>query len=225
MRKKHKRMPVLAVIALIFTAALFTGMAYRYNTVLTNEDFIRFHVIANSDSEEDQELKLKVRDRLIEEINEGLIRKAVISADVSDEKASLDIDASREYITENISEIESAAQEIIAEEGYDYTVKAEFGVSWIPEKTYGSVTFPAGNYEALRILIGEAKGKNWWCVLYPPLCLIDSDETYMKQSETEMMQDIVMSERYRELTEAAESGRPAKMLHLRFKTLEILKKD
>ncbi len=222
MIKKRKWIPVL--VCIVAAAALMTGMTYRYNELLSNEDFIRFHVVANSDSEEDQALKLKVRDKLIEKINNDLVRLAVAEADANDEKASLNIEESRVYIKENLDDIEEAAKEIVREEGYDYDVRTEFGVSWIPEKTYGSVTFPAGNYEALKILIGEAEGHNWWCVLYPPLCLIDSSYSVGSGSNgSDMMKDIVMSERYRELTEAAESGRPASVLHLRFKSLEALK--
>lgn len=222
MIKKRKWIP--ALICIVAAAALMTGMTYRYNELLSNEDFIRFHVVANSDSDEDQALKLKVRDKLIEKINGELVRRAVAEADANDEKASLSIDESRVYIKEELNDIEAAAEQIVREEGYDYDVRAEFGVCWIPEKTYGSVTFPAGNYEALKILIGKAEGHNWWCVLYPPLCLIDS--SYSGSSENsgrDMMNDIVMSDRYRELTEAAESGRPASVLHLRFKSLEALK--
>lgn len=129
---------------------------------------------------------------------------AVSEADADDEKASLDITEARVYIKQRLREIEAAAEQIVREEGYGYDVRAEFGVSWIPEKTYGSVTFPAGNYEALKIFIGEAEGHNWWCVLYPPLCLIDSSYSgSLKQDERDIMKDAVMSERYRELTEAA----------------------
>ena len=223
MKKKRKWIP--ALICTVAAAALLTGMTYRYNEMLSNEDFIRFHVVANSDSEEDQALKLKVRDRLIEKINSELAHMAVSEADANDEKASLDITEARVYIEQRLREIEAAAEQIVREEGYDYDVRAEFGVSWIPEKTYGSVTFPAGNYEALKIFIGEAEGHNWWCVLYPPLCLIDSSYSgSLKQDERDIMKDAVMSERYRGLTEAAASGRPASMLHLRFKTLEALEK-
>lgn len=222
MIKKRKWIP--ALVCIVAAAALMTGMTYRYNELLSNEDFIRFHVVANSDSEEDQALKLKVRDKLIEKINNDLVRLAVAEADADDEKASLNIEESRVYIKENLDAIEAAAEEIVREEGYDYDVRAEFGVSWIPEKTYGSVTFPAGNYEALKILIGKAEGHNWWCVLYPPLCLIDSSYSGAPGSNGgDMMKDIVMSDRYRELTEAASSGRPASVLHLRFKSLEALK--
>lgn len=161
MIKKKKWIPVLLCDAA--AAVLLTGMTYRYGGTLSNEDFIRLHVVANSDSEQ-----------------------------------------------------------IVRDEGYDYSVRAEFCVSWIPEKTYGSVTFPAGNYEALKILIGNAAGQNWWCVLYPPLCLIDSSYNG-SDSSGDIMNDVMMSARYRELTEAAESGRPAKMLHLRFKSLDALK--
>ena len=103
-------------------------------------------------------------------------------------------------------------------EGWDYEVNAELGVRWIPEKSYGSLTFPAGNYEALNITIGEGAGKNWWCVLYPPLCLLDVQE---EESEAEdVLRDSIMRGKYSVLYDAAHGERQT-ALHLRFKVLEL----
>jgi stage II sporulation protein R len=121
---------------------------------------IRLHVIANSDSPEDQALKLKVRDTIVKAIENEL-------EDVED------IQESREYIKNHLKEIEQIAKMEVQKEGKDYDVKALFGKFAFPVKTYGYVTLPAGEYEALRIIIGEGGGKNWWCVLFPPLCFVD----------------------------------------------------
>lgn len=208
---------------------------------LSNDDFIRFHVIANSDSTEDQQLKLAVRDGVLAKINNELVQEAMAqeladfqasdtaetsrmeeAADQS--KVSLDLEQSRKYIQENITEIEETAERIILENGYTYDVKAELGVKWIPQKTYGDVIFPSGNYEALNIVIGEGKGQNWWCVLFPPLCLIGAeapDDEEAAQEAQEIYKDILLNEKYKPLTEEREKPTTLK---LKFKTLELIDK-
>ena len=127
------------------------------------EGIIRFHVIANSDSDEDQELKFKVRNRVLAKVQNAL-------------EGSQGAAQTREYIEENLEEIEACALQCVRAEGYDYDVKARIGVTAIPAKEYDDVYFPAGTYEALTITIGEGKGQNWWCVVFPPLCLVDARE-------------------------------------------------
>lgn len=122
-------------------------------------DLIRLHVIANSDSDEDQALKLKVRDAVIEYLQK------------QDDLHT--VDDTREYLEANLGSLEKISEGIIAANGRDYSAHAKLGVRYIPEKTYGDITFPAGNYEALNITLGDGKGENWWCVLFPPLCLLD----------------------------------------------------
>ena len=205
---------------------------------LSNEDFIRFHVIANSDTDEDQKLKLKVRDGVLAKINNELVKEAmaqeltefeasgaavtVNAEEGSRTKVSLDLEQSRKYISENLKGIEETAERIIQENGYDYTVKAELGVRWIPQKSYGNVIFPSGNYEALNITIGEGKGHNWWCVLFPPLCLIGADppeDEELAKDEQEIYTDILLDKKYEPLT--AEKEKPT-TLKLKFKTLELI---
>ena len=204
------------VVFVLACLTLYTGWyAQEQNRPMENEheDIIRFHVIANSDSAEDQALKLKVRDGVLEAVNEELVRETMaqyVDAGEDITKVELDVTDSREYIQENLAMIEEIAEEIIQGEGYDYEVSAELGVRWIPEKTYGDSTFPAGNYEALNITIGEGNGQNWWCVLFPPLCLIDSSED--------------KSPRYGPEDFRMDVGtKPA--IQLKFKTLELLNRN
>lgn len=217
MEKIKRLLPVILSAAVVF--AFCAGMAYRYQNTFTNEDFIRFHVIANSDSEEDQELKLKVRDELVDFVNSGLRREAVRKSSGKEETAALGIEETRDYISEHIGGIEEKAEQIIAAEGFDYPVEAKLGVCFIPEKTYGSLEFPAGNYEALNVTIGSGQGKNWWCVLYPPLCLIDSEQGAGEADD--VLRDSVMQGKYSQLYEAAH-GKKTTSLKLKFKTLELL---
>ena len=124
-----------------------------------HEGIIRLHVIANSSTVGDQALKLKVRDAVIEYLQK------------QDDLCT--IDDTREYLEANLGSLEKISEGIIAANGRGYSAHAKLGVRYIPEKTYGDITVPAGNYEALNITLGDGEGENWWCVLFPPLCLLD----------------------------------------------------
>lgn len=128
------------------------------------EELIRFHVVANSDSEEDQALKRAVRDAILKEVSPRL----------ADSKS---LDESREILMALRPEMEAISQTVIQSWGKNYSVKSDYGQFIFPTKSYGSLILPAGEYEAVRILIGEAKGSNWWCVLFPPLCFVDIEHS------------------------------------------------
>lgn len=236
LRKKQLRMLFLILVCILLYS---TWTIVSSQSKLSNDDFIRFHVIANSDTDGDQQLKLKVRDGVLAKINNELVEEAMAQElavfqtsgaavmsqteeESSKTRVSLDLEQSRKYIQENLTEIEDTAERIIRENGYDYSVKAELGVKWIPQKTYGNVIFPSGNYEALNITIGEGKGQNWWCVLFPPLCLIGveppEDEELTEEAQ-EIYKDILLDKRYEPLTEEREKPTTLK---LKFKTLELI---
>ena len=122
------------------------------------EEVLRLHVIANSDEDYDQELKLKVRD-------------AVLQSGESVFSGSEDIISAESEIADKKDVILHSAVETIRNLGYDYDVKIELARSYFPTRTYDNLTLPAGYYKAVRIIIGEGKGKNWWCIMFPPLCL------------------------------------------------------
>ena len=199
----------IIICLLIYTGWYSQSLAKQPDN--EHEGIIRFHVLANSNTAEDQELKLKVRDGVLQAVNEELVRETMAQYDEAQgdvQKIELDAGYSREYIEENLEEIERIAEKIVEDNGYDYPVEAKLGVRWIPEKTYGDATFPAGNYEALNIVIGQGEGQNWWCVLFPPLCLIDStSDVEMKGAEDFRL----------------EVG-TAPAIQLKFKTLELLNK-
>ena len=122
------------------------------------KNVLRLHIKANSDADYDQRLKLKIRDEILKEtgyVFEGAsdLEDAVIGCENAEES------------------IKKTAEKVIAENGYNYSVKVEIGRSFFPVRTYENVTLPAGDYTALKITIGEGKGHNWWCVMFPPLCL------------------------------------------------------
>ena len=122
------------------------------------EEVLRLHIIANSDEDYDQELKLKVRD-------------AVLSSGEEVFSGSEDIISAESEIADKKDVILYSAVETIRNLGYDYDVKLELARSYFPTRTYDNLTLPAGYYKAVRIIIGEGKGKNWWCIMFPPLCL------------------------------------------------------
>ena len=123
----------------------------------------RLHVIANSDSAEDQAVKLKVRDAIIEQMGEM--------------DGAADREQAEAYTKEHLQELVERANQVLRKNGFSYTATAEIGSFDFPDKTYGGICFPAGTYRALRIHLGQSVGQNWWCVLFPPLCLLEPTQT------------------------------------------------
>lgn len=152
---------------------------------------IRFHVLANSDTQKDQELKLKVRDAI------GSYMQPKLSG-ISD------IDKSRKVIRNNLPQITETAEKTIAREGYTYDVKASLKVTDFPQKTYGEYTFPEGRYEALEVVIGAGRGHNWWCVMYPNLCFYNSVYEVVDEEAEKSLQRALTPEEYKSLMEGKE---------------------
>lgn len=153
-----KKIMVALCIGLLCTLCLESD--FDATEAALAKSVIRLHVIANSDSDEDQALKLKVRDRIIDETKE-----------IFDETEN--VVCAREEIETSLTAIKKTAEDEIRKNGYDYEVNVSLGMSEFPTKEYGNIILPAGSYEALKVEIGNAKGKNWWCVLFPPLCFVD----------------------------------------------------
>lgn len=141
-------------------------------------EIIRFHVRANSDTDEDQQLKLYVKEELVKYMGELL-------KDASDRSAAENI------LNENIENIENVAKGVIKEHKKEYNVKAYFEESYFPVKVYADMTFPQGVYEAFRVDIGAAEGKNWWCVLYPSLCFADISHGTMDTASKEELEAVL----------------------------------
>lgn len=140
------------------------------------DKMLRLHVLANSDSQEDQALKLKVRDELLVEVQPWLEQQA-------------DVSGVKEELQSRIPELTKMAEAVIEREGYSYPVHVELEETWFPTRTYEGFALPAGKYEALRIIIGEGQGKNWWCVVFPPLCLASSTETVTQEASAAGLDD------------------------------------
>ena len=165
-RKRYLKTVFLTGITLVllFGTYMYSVMAQKS----ISEKVIRLHVIADSDSRRDQEIKLRVRDEILNSIG-----REISDAENRDEALKI--------LEGKLSEIECASENVIKSEGLNYPVRAKLTKEIFPEKSYGVFCFPAGSYTALKVSIGKAEGKNWWCVMFPPLCLTEetlSDEGY-----------------------------------------------
>lgn len=159
---------------LIGLSALGVTMQYSHKVSadLRNEVY-RLHVIANSDSQQDQSLKLKVRDRVIETLD------GLVGQDSSREET-------KKAVEDNIELICEAASDEIQENGYDYPVTVRTGSFPFPTKYYGNIGLPKGKYDGLQVIIGEGEGQNWWCVLYPNLCFVDGTVSMPEDSQKKL---------------------------------------
>ena len=167
----------------------FSGLTHKENDDLQKkiaDKILRFHVIANSDSDGDQALKLKVKDAVVE-----FMKPLLSNCD--------DVHKSKEIVKAYESHILSVAQNVIRENGYNYDVHINYENCYFPAKKYGDISFPPGNYDAIRIYIGKHQGKNWWCVLYPPLCFVDCVNSVVPDESKEQLECVLGYDDYRRL--------------------------
>ncbi len=151
------------------------------------QNIIRFHVRANSDSDSDQQLKLKVKNEVT-----ALLQPMLTNSD--------SVEQSRNIIAQHMQDIKDTALDTIHNEGYSYDVNVYFEKSYFPMKSYADVTFPPGEYEAFRIDIGDAYGRNWWCVLYPPLCFVDAVYGELPKESKEQLKNVLTDDEYNAIT-------------------------
>ena len=178
---------IVGVLIGIFVTGLMVNAKKNEMQGELAKQVFRFHVLANSDSEEDQALKMKVKEAIITYMKQEL-------------PESDSVETTKKWARENLVQIEEVAAELIAEEGYEYPVKAEVTTCDFPDKTYGDITFPAGEYEALRIEIGQAEGQNWWCVLYPNLCFIDAVHAVVPEKGKKELKEVLEEDTYEMVT-------------------------
>ena len=199
---KIKILIISTVIGLVCTFVLTN----RTDADTLQEDIagkiLRFHVIANSDSEEDQNLKLKVKNAVVEYLNPYF-------------NETLSLEESKEIINTHFDDIIALCQNVIKENGYSYEINASITTCYFPIKSYGDVTLPAGNYEAFRIEIGNSAGKNWWCILYPPLCFVDVSYGIVPDESKLLLKNILDEDEYASITEDSDTS-------FRFKYLTFL---
>lgn len=175
---------ILFLIILFTLYILISCYFYATNCLNNIEDKVfRLHIIANSDLDEDQELKYKVRDNIISYMNN-------ICENVSSKEEAISI-AQR-----HINDFKLIADKTIAENGFNYTANVEIGNYKFPTKYYGDITLPCGYYDALEIKLGDNSGQNWWCVLYPSLCFVDVSSGSVPESSKEELKTTLSDEEY-----------------------------
>ncbi len=186
-QKKQIICTALALLISIGATGILTQAKVTEVQKKMADEVFRFHVLANSDSKKDQELKMKVKEAVIGYMKEQL-------------PESESVEMTRVWAKTHLREIEDLAEETLRKEGCKDEVRAEVTNCYFPEKTYGDITFPKGRYNALRIEIGEAKGHNWWCVLYPNLCFIDAVHAVVPDEGKEELKEVLDEEEYEMVT-------------------------
>ena len=199
---KVKMVIILSFLLFIYTTICAFSYAQNVSTDIANSVF-RLHVIANSDSKEDQELKYKVRDSLLKYMKE-------ICGSCENKAEAICL------VKEHQDEFNDIAKQTILDEGYSYDVKINIGNFEFPTKDYGDISLPAGFYDALRVEIGDAKGQNWWCVMFPPLCFVDVTSGVVPEDSKEQLEDSLSEEEYALVSEDSDFK-----IQFKFKILEF----
>lgn len=195
------------LLLLIVSVAFLLLSAYSYVNAVSNNlanSIFRLHVIANSDSEEDQNLKYKVRDCLINYMN-------TLTNDLNTKDEVIEI------AHKHIDDFKKIAQNVVEENGYNYEVNVEIGNFSFPTKTYGDISFPSGFYDALKVEIGKAEGQNWWCVMFPPLCFVDVTSGVVPEESKENLKENLGDEEYSIISDTDENG----ITSIKFKLIEF----
>ncbi|MBQ2999115.1 MAG: stage II sporulation protein R [Clostridia bacterium] len=200
-KNTKKFQKAMALILTLCSLILLLGILPVHGESEIYENVLRLHVLANSDSEEDQALKLKVRDAV-------LLKSEELFADCETREDAIEV------TKQNLSVLEATARETLRAEGSDHSVRVELGEEVYPTRNYESFCFPAGNYLSLRIILGEGEGQNWWCVLYPPMCL--SAASAKSSQSDEAITVGFTGEQYRVITET-----DAPRYRVRFRLLEV----
>ena len=195
----------ISIIIVLLTMFIIVS-AFSYASAVSNnisDSVFRLHVIANSDSTEDQTLKFIVRDNLINYMNS-------LTKDITSKEAAIQIAKDHEQDFYRI------AKQTISEQGYDYDVKVEIGNSYFPTKNYGDISLPAGYYDALKVEIGSASGQNWWCVMFPPLCFVDMSTGIVPDESKNTIRENLPNEEYALISDTSNNN-----INFKFKLLEF----
>lgn len=192
--KKHyslkKRWWILGIFTLLGALA-FSGREKASANEMQEgiaSKILRFHVIANSDSEEDQALKLEIKDAIVDYMKEIL----------ADAKS---IEDTRSVVENHMEDMKQIARAYIEARGYDYPVEVFLDHRYFPVKSYGTYTFPAGEYEAVCVELGEHSGKNWWCVLYPSLCFVDAVHAVVPEETDRQLRQLLTDQEYQAISQ------------------------
>lgn len=207
LKPKFRLWLLVLILGLCCASSFVLRIRAQHNQELQQgiaHEIIRFHVLANSDSVADQQLKLKVKGDVVDALAPIL-------------KSATTVAEARSLLNSHLELIQKTALKTIEENGYTYPVAVTLEQTYFPVKIYGEFTFPPGTYEALRVQIGEAKGQNWWCVMFPQLCFIDSTYSIVNKESEKKLQHLLTDEEYESLIS---KKTPVKV---KFKLLEKIK--
>ena len=199
---KFKMIITLSFLLFIYTSICAFSYAEYISTDISNS-VIRLHVLANSDSKEDQDLKYKVRDNLLNYMNS-------ICNNCSNKEEAINL------VEKNKNNFKQIALDTIHNEGYNYEVNINIGNFEFPTKTYGDISLPSGFYDALRVEIGKAQGQNWWCVMFPPLCFVDVSSGIVPEESKELLNENLTDEEFSIVSDTSD-----KNIKFKFKLLEF----
>lgn len=202
MKNIFKMAIILSILIFIFSFVCAFSYAQSVSSNISNSVF-RLHVIANSDSKEDQDLKYIVRDSLLDYMNS-------ICKDCSSKQEAISL------VENNKDKFKEIAIDTIRKHGFSYDVNINIGNFEFPTKSYGDISLPAGYYDALRVEIGEAKGQNWWCVMFPPLCFVDITSGIVNEDSKNLIQNNLSEEEFALVSDKSDSK-----IHFKFKLLEF----
>ena len=182
MKSFFKKLLIIFILFMIYILFSLSSYSNAVSTDIQNSVF-RLHVIANSDSKEDQNLKYKVRDALIEYMNS-------ISKNVSSKEEAIKI------ANKNKNKFYDIAKKVVSDNGFNYNINIKIGNFSFPTKTYGDISLPSGYYDALRVEIGSASGQNWWCVMFPSLCFVDVSHGIVPEESKKDLKSNMEEEEY-----------------------------
>lgn len=200
-----KKVKYSLILIILLSIYIFVS-AISYVTAVSNSlenSIFRLHVIANSDTKEDQDLKYIVRDKLIEYMNS-------IAVNAKNKEEAIQI------AKEHLNDFSHIAKQTIIDNGYNYDVNVEIGNFSFPTKTYGDISIPAGLYDAIRVKIGNATGQNWWCVMFPPLCFVNVTSGIVPDESKKVLEDELSEEEYSLISDT-----DSKEIKFKFKLIEL----
>ncbi len=201
MKNKALKIITLSASGIFIVLVLYIGYVLNLTSGI-KDNVLRLHVVANSDDADDQRVKLSVRDRIIAEFSE-------VFDSCTSQAESIEI------ATEYEEKIQKVAEDELEKQGHRESVSVEIGKSYFPTKDYKNISLPRGTYTAVNIKIGRAKGQNWWCVMYPPLC-IDKGTVLMTDKSRETLMNSLSKEEYELITKGGGN------IEIRFRVAEIL---
>ncbi len=203
--KKSPLFKVFIILFLFFSFVFCLAKSYA-DTVFTNisDNFLRLHVVANSDTTEDQMLKYEIRDAILNYISPYL-------KNANSKQDAIDI------LNENINEIYKLSYNVLENHNLNYPLKISISNSKFPTKDYSNIILPEGNYDALKVEIGDAKGQNWWCVMFPSICIIDSTNCNFNEESNKLIKENLDTEEFSIITKNNSSSN----IKIKFKLIEL----